>query len=208
MSFRIRAVMMSMPFDSWVTIHVCNTHTHRNWMCMLTMSLPASITHWWIHPLGCTSLWWISLPGSPDRGPGSTQWASPGSEWSGGHLIRWCRGPAGPGLRWCFHTWCPGTEESHTPSCSWSYCFGSAGSSGNTHIQSHSSPTLTFSTVLPLFVHLSVISLTKTKTKNINIRYKQYVSDMSDLWTKFIYKPTEWHSRFYISRYIMWISEF
>lgn len=28
MSFRIRAVMMSMPLDSWVTIHVCDTQTH------------------------------------------------------------------------------------------------------------------------------------------------------------------------------------
>lgn len=100
-------------------------HTHI--FTQLMTSQPASMTKRCLHP-SCFSE--LCLPGSPDRGPDSILWVSPGSGWWGGRLIRWCKGPEARGLQWCFHTWCPGTEESHTPGCSWSYCSGTVESSG------------------------------------------------------------------------------
>lgn len=69
------------------------------------------------------------IPGFHGRAPGSTRWWFPKFGAPDPHYSHLCIVQVGRGLRWCFHRYNPGTEESHTLDCSLFCCSGSAGSS-------------------------------------------------------------------------------
>lgn len=122
MSFRMSAMMMSIPLDSCVAMQFCRTQTTKR-------------TEWHRVPTsesGSSLVRSLHAPGFRGRDLGSTRSDSPEFGWWGPRSSRWCRAPADPDPPWCCRRCSLRTAGSHTQGCSCSCCFGSAGSSEET----------------------------------------------------------------------------
>lgn len=120
MSLRIKAMMISIPFDSWVAMQFWRSsritmyHKDESWL---------KGGEYFGDTAACC------LPDFRDMVPGSTLWDSPRFGWWEPRSFHWCTVPAGLDRLWCFHKYSLRTAGSHTPGCSCSCCSDNEGSS-------------------------------------------------------------------------------